>query len=134
MLNQLKKRKKADRPPIYTGNSRTTDWRKRTNEIKKAQGCKSLKSFFILVPVRSFHSIVTMSYADDASDPMQKKRAHEEVTSSDDSEAEPEDNVLPFEESVERCAQELESMLEESDVDILDVNVCASSQLIYTYL
>lgn len=44
---QVKKRKRADRPAVYTGESRTTAWRKSQFNKKAAAGCKKLESFFV---------------------------------------------------------------------------------------
>lgn len=49
---QKKRRKDADRPPIYTGDSRSTAWRSKVKAKERAQGCMKLDSFmFTSVPV-----------------------------------------------------------------------------------
>ena len=40
-----KHQKMQNRPPVYTGESRTTAWRKNTTRRKAAQGCTTLDAF-----------------------------------------------------------------------------------------
>lgn len=40
-----KRRKMRDRPPVYTGDSRTTAWRRSVAQKKAAQGCMTLDGF-----------------------------------------------------------------------------------------
>lgn len=43
--DNLKRRKIKNRPPIYTGDSRTTAWRKEVAQRKAEQGCGTLDGF-----------------------------------------------------------------------------------------
>jgi hypothetical protein len=44
-LNRVNPQNKLKRPVVYTRNSRTTAWRRRTAQEKAAEGCRTLDAF-----------------------------------------------------------------------------------------